>query len=110
MTNNYNIVAFGHEDKSHLTPELLTELIAAHAADTAVLHLVCLPTLGVFANKDTPSRARVYNGTGWADFDKEDTALRMAKGMTGNLSSHIEKIPTGVFKAEEYTEYYACLI
>jgi hypothetical protein len=113
--NTFNIMAFGHEDKSHLTPELLTQLILAHSADNAVLHLVRfvhfnpnMPhNMNVFAPKDTPSRARVFDGTGWKEFNKEDTAMLMAQGLADDLVARIEDntAKVNVFKADEYNKY-----
>lgn len=115
INNTYHINAFGHEDKSFITPEVLTELIAAHAAENALVKLVmhvhfnpAVPhNMNVFAHKDTPSRARVFDGTGWTEFDKEDTAMRMAHGVADDLVSHIQNNPEkmNVRRKEEYMDY-----
>ena len=115
VTNNFNIMAFGSEDKSHLTPELLERLIARHPAGTAVLHMVQLvhfnpskpENMNVCANVDEPSKARVFDGRGWRDLNKEDTALNMAKEVADDLVSHIDGNPASVtpYKTEHYHEF-----
>ena len=113
--NTFNILAFGSEDRSHITPALLERLIAKHSAGTAVLHLVQWvhfnpskpENMNVCSSVEEPSKARVFDGSGWRDLNKEDTALNMAKEVADDLVAHIDTHPSTAtpYKAEHYQEF-----
>jgi hypothetical protein len=41
--------------------------------------------MNVFAPGDLPSNARVFDGHGWKECNKEDTAMLMAQGVADDL-------------------------
>ena len=111
-----HINAFGKEDKSHITPELLSCLIRQHSPTTAMRHLVkevhfnpLVPqNMNVHDPEDEyPSRLQVYDGAGWNLIDKEDTAVQMANTICDDLLKHISKHKDKLgpmHKTEEYDD------
>ena len=111
-----HINAFGKEDKSHITPELLSCLIRQHSPSTALRHLVkevhfnplAPQNMNVHDPEDEyPSRLQVYDGAIWNLIDKEDTAVQMANTICDDLLKHISKHQDKLgpmHKTEEYDE------
>ena len=116
-SNSFLLRAFGKEDKSHVTPELLSALVAAHDASEAVVHLVrfvyfnpAVPeNLNVHAPKEFPATTLVFDGLEWTERNKEDTAAKMVFEMASDLMTHIEDHPSAVtpIKADDYDAFYS---
>ena len=107
MTNNNTnnitnvVLAFGKEDMSFLTPELLTKLVekAQESGDDVVTSMVRL----VFFNPAMPEnmsvclskkggggKVDVFNGDKWREQDTKITAFHMATGCASELVEHAD--------------------
>jgi hypothetical protein len=95
--------------------DVTTNEFHAHSPNKAVLHLIRFvhfnphmpQNMNVFAPKDTPSRAKVFDGTGWKEFDKGKAAMMMAQGLADELVARIEDntVKVDISKADDYNKY-----
>lgn len=116
-----NIMAFGKEDKSFLTPELIKALINQTnlAEDDPINTVVRLveyvhfnPTkpenMNVFAldnTKASANSAKMFNGSRWVVMDKNDVAARVASAHTKLIKESIAMSDVD----EQSKEEYSCL-
>jgi len=111
-----HINAFGEEDKSHITPAILSHLIRSHSPNTALRHLIrdvhfnsLVPqNMNIFDPSDghLTSRLKVFDGKFWNLVEKEDAAVQMTNAVSDDLLAHISKNTQSFnpIKTEEYTD------